>query len=103
MGLTLVYVLMLLPTADFTVGFNPDMYQFPGGAGDENLTLQITQLAGILECDFEVTVIFTDGPKASEFLFSTKKYILQNWYGTLLLYSYGHVVLEIPNTLHNFF
>ena len=64
---------MLLPTADVTVRFNPDMYMFLGGSGPENLTLQITQLAGILECELEVTVILTDGLKAGEFLFPIKK------------------------------
>ena len=72
MWLTLVYIFILLLTADVTVGFNPDMYMFLGGSGPESLTLQITQLAGILECELEVTVILTDGLKAGEFLFSTK-------------------------------
>ena len=77
---------MLLPTADFTVGFNPDTYQFPGGSGDENLTLQITELVGTLECDFEVTVIFTDGPKASEFLFFIKMYIAKLVWHTAIVF-----------------
>ena len=72
MWLTLVYIFILLLTADVTVGFNPDMYMFLGGSGPESLMLQITQLVGILECELEVTVILTDGLKAGEFLFSTK-------------------------------
>ena len=75
-----MYVFILLPTADVTVVFNPDMYIFLGGSGPESLTLQITQLAGILECELEVTVILTDGLKAGESLFSIKCFTRLVWH-----------------------
>ena len=53
-----------------TVGFEPANYTFNEGMGQVTLTLVVSGLvgAGILECDVNVSVLFTDGPKASKFL-----------------------------------
>ena len=52
------------------VEFEPANYTFNEGMGPVTLTLVVSGLvgAGILECDVNVSVLFTDGPKASKFL-----------------------------------
>ena len=50
---------------EVTVGFDPSTYDFIGGMGAVSLMLVVSGLNnGILECDVDVTVVYTDGPKA---------------------------------------
>ena len=74
--------------AAVTVGFQPVYYNFNGGMGPVNLTLVVSGLvgAGILECDVDVSVLFTDGPKASKFL---------EGYISLLLFMCCHICMTI--------
>ena len=52
--------------AEVTVGFLQSTYAFGGGAGNVSLMLIVSGLAGDLECPVDVTIEYTDGPKASE-------------------------------------
>ena len=53
--------------ADITVGFRPSEYIFNDGMGPVSLMLVVSGLdAGILECTVNVTLVYTDGPKASK-------------------------------------
>lgn len=58
------------------MGFSPNVYNFNGGMGDVDLTLEVSNLvdSGILECDVDVTVNLMDGPKASKFLLWLRGY-----------------------------
>ena len=43
---------------------------FNGGMGDVSLTLVVSGLgSGVLECPVDVSIVYTDGPKASKLLF----------------------------------
>ena len=57
---------ILLRIAEVTVGFLQSTYTFGGGAGNVNLMLVVSGLADVLECPVDVTIEYTDGPKASE-------------------------------------
>ena len=61
----------LLFNAEATVGFEQAVYTVTEEEGLVNLTLQISVLGGgVLECEVDVTLLFYDGPKAGNFLFS---------------------------------
>ena len=63
---TLSIMLHVCQIAEVTVGFSQPVYQFMGGMGAVELMLVVSGLgAGILECDVDVSIIYTDGPKAS--------------------------------------
>ena len=51
---------------EVTVGFSQPTYTFPGGAGAVQLLLAVSGLMGVLECPVDVSIEYTDGPKASK-------------------------------------
>ena len=56
----------ILLTAEVTVGFSQNAYTFPGGAGNVQLMLEVSGLMGVLECPVNVSIEYTDGPKAGK-------------------------------------
>ena len=57
------------------VGFDPNMYMFNGGMGDVSLMLVVSSLgSGILECPVNVSIVYTDGPKAGKLLLPCNSY-----------------------------
>ena len=60
-----VHFLRYLPsTAEVIVGFSETVFTFAEGAGPVELMLDISGLLGVLECPVNVTIEYTDGPKA---------------------------------------
>ena len=49
-----------------TVGFSQNAYTFPGGAGAVQLMLEVSGLMGVLECPVDVSIEYSNGPKAGK-------------------------------------
>ncbi|CAI8030780.1 hypothetical protein GBAR_LOCUS17466, partial [Geodia barretti] len=55
---------IIIDNDEVTVGFSQPTYTFPGGAGAVQLMLAVSGLLGVLECPVDVSIEYTDGPKA---------------------------------------
>ena len=73
----------------------PADYTFIGGEGEVQIFLEITNLSGIIECDFDVRIILKNGLRASELcLFFTVCFA--HVLPTVLIYlQYGLMILML--------